>query len=69
MKYTCEGSVCGTCGVVHRSLKAAQDCCDKHHKAIRHEYPSTFPTRAYSDRVPVGLDDEAKAELEKVNWE
>lgn len=69
MKFTCEGSVCGRCGIIHRTLKAAQNCCDRHHKAIRSEYPATFPTKAYSDRLPTPLDDEAKAELEAVTWD
>jgi len=53
MKWTCEGSVRGSCGINHRSHDAAMKCCERDHASIRRAYPSTFPTRAYSDRHPV----------------
>lgn len=50
--WTCVGSVRGCCGVKHRTLEAAEKHCDQDAAAIRRAYPSTFPTRAYSDRRP-----------------
>lgn len=69
MKFTCKGSSRGGCGHTHRSLETAQQCCDRDQAAIRAAYPSTFPTRAYSDRVPVALDDEAMEKLDEMRRE
>ncbi len=63
--YSAVGSVCGSCGHKHRSAAAAQKCADRHHAAIRRVYPSTFPTRAYSDRRVVKyVDGEASSPSE-----
>ena len=56
--YHAIGSVCGPCGHAHRSIEAAQRCADAHHGSIRRAYPSTYPTRAYSDRVVERCDGE-----------
>ncbi len=56
--YTCHGDVCGSCGTRHRSLRTALQCSRGHGQAVRRAYPSTFPTRAYSDRYPQRTDGE-----------
>ncbi len=53
MHWTCTGDVRGNCGHRHRTLEAAERCCMADHAGVRHAYPSTFPTLAYSDRHPV----------------
>lgn len=63
MKYTCIGSVRGSCGINHRSFETAKQCCQRDHDSVRRVYPSAFPTRAYSDRHVVALDDEAERDL------
>lgn len=55
-RWTCDGSVRGCCGVLHRTLDAAQAHCDKDGGDVSRAYPSTYPTRAYSDRRPVELE-------------
>jgi len=54
--YTCIGSVRGACGVTHRTLDAARRCCARDAGGIHRAYPSTYPTRAYSDREPIASD-------------
>lgn len=66
MKWTCEGSVRGSCGIQHRSYEAAQKCCERDQTKVRSAYPSQFPTRAYSDRAPVPVDDEAKQQADEM---
>ncbi len=63
--YTCRGDVRGDCGIRHRSEAAAERCCARDQAGVSRRYPSTFPTRAYSDRHPVCIStDEAEvAEL------
>jgi len=46
------GEICGSCGHKHKTKEAAERCAINHHEAIRRTYPSTYPTRAYSDRCP-----------------
>lgn len=53
--YTTSGPVRGSCGHHHRTEAAAQACCDRDAAAIRRTYPSTFPTRVYSDRVVIAI--------------
>ncbi len=60
---TCRGAVRGSCGIRHRSLSAAQACCERDAAGIRSVYTSTYPTRAYSDRRPVGLTPAGQAEI------
>jgi hypothetical protein len=57
-RYTCSGSVCGDCGVMHRTIGAAVRHVRSHGAAVRRASPGTYPTRAYSDRVvaPVTQD-------------
>lgn len=38
---------------MHRSREAAETCCKRDAASVRAAYPSTYPTRAYSDRAPV----------------
>lgn len=64
LTFTCRGDVRGGCGIRHRTLAAARACCDRDAAGVRSAYPSTYPTRAYSDREPVGLTDDARAEIE-----
>jgi len=63
MKFTCRGSVRGGCGIQHRTLEAAERCCQRDAAAIRRAYPSTFPAQAYSDREIIALDIEAEEAL------
>lgn len=58
MKWTCEGSVRGCCGITHRSYTTAKKCCDRDFDNIRRYYSNN----SYSDRYPVPLDEEAKEE-------
>lgn len=51
--YIAYGSVRGSCGHKHKTREAAEKCAERDAKAIRRLYPSTFPTRAYSDRSAV----------------
>mgnify|MGYP001580242713 FL=1 len=53
--YTTSGSVRGSCGHHHRTEAAAQACVERDQAGIRRAYPSTFPTRSYSDRVVVAV--------------
>jgi len=55
--WTCEGPVRGCCGIHHRTPEAAERCCEADQRAVRRAYPSTFPTRAYSDRAVVHVAD------------
>ncbi len=55
-KWSCSGSVRGSCGITHRSFKAAQACCDKDHRAVTKGQWSGALTRAYSDRAPYPID-------------
>jgi hypothetical protein len=61
--YVAEGSVCGSCGHKHRTLSGAERCANGYHAAIRRAYPSTFPTRAYSDRCIVKYVDGERVDL------
>ncbi len=63
--YEAAGSVCGSCGHHHRTIATAYACADAHGRAIGRAYPSTFPTRAYSDRVVCRLDGEPLSEAEQ----
>lgn len=60
---TCRGSVRGSCGIRHRSLAAARRCCERDAGGVRSAYPSTYPTRSYSDRSPVGLTAAGRREI------
>ena len=42
--YTTDGSVCGGCGHLHRTLGAAERCADAHQRACRRQ-------GGYSDRA------------------
>ena len=64
MKYTCEGSVRGKCGIIHRTRAAAEAHCDADHRACRALNGSGSLTQSYSDRRVVPMDDEAKAHAE-----
>lgn len=63
MKFTCKGSIRGSCGIIHYSLKAANKCCDKDHNLINKMNYSGSLTQSYSDRNVVPLDKEAEKEL------
>ena len=56
--YITSGSVRGSCGHRHRTEAAAQACCERDQAGIRHAYPSTFPTQAYSDRVVIAVHED-----------
>ena len=62
MKWTCFGAARGGCGHTHRSREAADRCCEHDAAGVRQAYPSQYPTRAYSDRTPKLMDNEARAE-------
>ncbi len=47
-RWTCHGSVRGTCGVMHVSEEAAQSHCDADMRAVRKGHGKS----AYSDRYP-----------------
>ena len=49
-KWTCQGSVRGECGVIHRTREAADRCCLQDHNGCHR-------TGGYSDRRPVRLDE------------
>jgi len=51
------GSVRGSCGHRHKTERSARKCAVKDAKGISRRYPSTFPTRAYSDRYPKCMGD------------
>ena len=56
-KWTCVGSVCGECGIIHRSHRTAALHCGQHDAAIRRANGSN----AYSDRYPEPQNAAAKA--------
>lgn len=62
MKWTCEGSVRGCCGINHRSHAAALAHCadDDRNCKTGHGH------NAYSDRSPEPVDAEAKAEAKQM---
>jgi len=47
-RYTCRGSVRGSCGIRHLSYAAAERCCERDQRACRSQGAT-----AYSDRAPV----------------
>lgn len=63
--YEARGEVCGPCGHRHRTLRTAWRCAKGHGAAIRRAYPSTYPTRAYSDRYPCRTGGEALTPAEE----
>jgi hypothetical protein len=48
-RWICEGSVCGSCEVRHRSALAAVRCCNAHDARIK----AYNGPRAFSDREPM----------------
>ena len=64
MKWTCEGSVRGCCGVKHKSHEAAEQHCAADNASATRGTSSGSLTRPYSDRMPVPVDAEAIAEAE-----
>lgn len=58
--YIAYGPVRGECGHMHKTREAAEACAERDQAAIRRAYPSTFPTRAYSDRDAVACDEHGK---------
>jgi len=54
--YRAWGPVRGDCGHRHQTAEAAQRCVDRDHASIRRAYPSTYPTRTYSDRDVQRMD-------------
>jgi hypothetical protein len=69
MKWTCDGDVRGGCGVMHRTRDAAEQHCAQDQAGVRRAYSSEFPTRAYSDRHPVPVDDEAQQQQAEMAWQ
>ena len=57
--FTCVGSVCGGCGVKHRTSSAADRCCSQHHREVQQGHGG----RAYSDRTPVAVEDGVQRRL------
>lgn len=55
--YIAKGSVRGSCGHKHKTAKAAYECCQSDAKGIAKNYPGSFPTRAYSDRKVIAVED------------
>lgn len=58
VKYEAYGDVCGSCGHQHRTIRGAIACAEGHQRGISAAYPSTYPTRAYSDRSVRRIDGE-----------
>ena len=56
MKITCTGSVRGNCGKTHRSIGAALSC-------IERDASGCGSQGGYSDRRPVGVDEEGDVEV------
>lgn len=55
-KYIAKGEVCGDCGHLHRTIRAAVRCVQEHQHSIDISYPSRYPTRSYSDRKVMAVD-------------
>lgn len=55
--YTCVGSVCGSCGVEHRTIEAAARHAGRHARSIRSAYPRSSYSRVYGDRRIVAVED------------
>ena len=66
--YEAVGEVRGSCGHRHRTAKAADRCCENDQRAIEIAYPSTYPTRAYSDRrVKKFVETDGVVEVQDLN--
>ena len=63
--FTCVGSVCGGCGVEHRTAAAAGRCCRQHHLDVVRGHPGG---RAYSDRTPVAVESGVRRRLTDDEW-
>ena len=57
MKWTCIGSVRGSCGIAHRTREASQAHCRQDNRDCK----VGCGQNAYSDRYPHPLDAEAEA--------
>jgi len=65
MKWSCSGSVRGSCGITHGSFAAAWKCCQKDHRSVTKGQRGGSLTHSYSDRAPYpvdGWDDAAESE-------
>jgi hypothetical protein len=54
--YIAKGSVRGECGHKHKTVEAAERCREKDVKSVLVNNPSTYPTRAYSDRRVIAVE-------------
>jgi len=63
--YEAVGDVRGPCGHQHRTLRGAVRCQHVDGAGVRRAYPSTYPTRAYSDRVVRRTDGAPLSESEQ----
>ena len=52
--YTTNGSVCGSCGHAHRTVRAAVECLERHQRAVM---AANGPS-SYSDRTVWRTDGE-----------
>lgn len=68
MTYESVGSVRGGCGHAHKTPEAAGRCTRRDQHGIARAYPSTFPTKAYSDRVVQRSDGAVMVETEDGDW-
>jgi hypothetical protein len=64
--YTAEGSVRGSCGHNHRTIKAAFDCCAKDQRAVKRGNPGGG---SYSDRDVARSDGKPMTEDEIREWQ